>query len=108
VTERRGCAKESSEVSKQGDTRPIEKVRDRAQDTPWRQNAPPHRQGQSGRTACMMDDLRGIFRVGPEIPVKDMLGREGEGMLKLRRLNVQRERERRYQEKRDESINAES
>ena len=108
MTERRRRAKESSEVSKQGDIREIEKLHDRAQDNPWRENAPLHRQGQSGRTACMMDDLRGIFRVGPEIPVKDMLGREGEGMLKLRGLNVQRERERRYQEKRDKSFNAES
>ena len=52
--------------------------------------------------------MRGIFRVGPEIPVKDMFGGEGKGLLKLRGLNVQRERERRYQEKRDESFNAKS
>jgi hypothetical protein len=55
-----------------------------------------------------VNDLRGIFRVGPEISVKDMLGREGEGMLKLRGLNVQCERACRYQEKRDESFNAKS
>jgi hypothetical protein len=104
VTERR-CVKESGEVFQKRETSGVEKKLYGARDIRRRHDGPLHRNGRSGRTADMADDLPGALGVGLEIPVEYVSAGE-EVMLRLCGLNVQCERERRHQQQREERFTA--